>query len=290
MIFRLPLPERDKVADLDLAISRRRLATRQVLLNARQDVVNAYENYEAFLKDIKGFTSLAEDSALLTKSLQDNFSLLDKGRPLEGLRSHIFRAAEPQNFQCPLCGRAQVCALDHFLPKDQFPEYSILVDNLIPVCERCNRLKGAECDREGGMLMLHAYYDEFPNQEILFAEVGIDASVSISYELRRPGLMDSSLYRRIERQFDILRLLDFYQMEAVAEITDQVELYDDAFTASGSSGVENILAVLMRGAEKRGVNHWKAALYRGLSRSSEFCSGGYRMLMNNGRYSKSDSL
>ncbi|WP_411101583.1 HNH endonuclease [Streptomyces sp. cmx-4-9] len=275
----LPRPVRDSAADLDLAISRRRTSTRQILLQSRAAVLAAYGDYRHNLSDIINSRPLCQEPDELTRALSTNFDLLDKGRPLHGLRELLFRAAKPANYQCPLCRRTQVCVLDHFLPKDTFPEYAILSDNLVPVCDRCNRLKGAYCDRESGLLMLHAYFDQAPDEEVLIASVQVSGTVSISFSLNKPDSLNCGLYRRIERQFDILQLLEFYQKEAVSELTDQIELYDLVFTSQGSSGLIKTLETLAYGTEKkRGVNHWKAALYRGLARSADFCHGGYRTL------------
>ncbi|MDX3185413.1 MULTISPECIES: HNH endonuclease [Streptomyces] len=248
-------------------------------MGVRAGIIDAYGDYEEALRDIRRFTSLANGSDVLTKALLGNYALLDRGRPLEGLRNSIFQTAVSRNYRCPLCERAQVCALDHFLPKNHFPEYSILADNLIPVCERCNRLKGDECDRADGLLMFHAYFDEFPDKEILFAKIDISNTVSIKYSLHRSAGIDNFTFERVKKQFEILGLLDFYQMEAVAELTDQVDLYAETYNSLGDPGLRSTLTALTRGAERKGVNHWKAALYRALSRSSEFCSGGYRKLL-----------
>ncbi|MFF0278226.1 HNH endonuclease [Streptomyces sp. NPDC004330] len=260
-------------------MSRRRPSSRRVLLGVRSGIIDAYGDYEDVLRDIRRFTSLAHGSDVLTKALLGNYALLDRGRPLEDLRNSIFRTALSRNSRCPLCERAQVCALDHFLPKNHFPEYSILADNLVPVCERCNRLKGDECDRVGGLLMFHAYFDEFPDIEILFAEIDVDSTVSIRYSLRHSDGIDNFTFERVEKQYKVLGLFDFYQMEAVAELTDQIDLYDETYGSCGDSGLQSILSALARGAERKGVNHWKAALYRALSRNVDFCSGGYRNLL-----------
>lgn len=278
-MIRLPRPDRDRLADLDLAVSRRRPSSRRVLMGVRAGIIDAYGDYEDVLRDIRRFTSLAHGSDVLTKALLGNYALLDRGRPLEDLRNSIFRTALTRNSRCPLCERAQVCALDHFLPKNAFPEYSILADNLIPVCERCNRLKGDECDKVDGLLMFHAYFDEFPDVEILVTEIDVESTVAIRYSLHRSDKIDNLTFTRVEKQFKILGLFDFYQMEAIAELTDQIDLYDETYTSLGDSGLRSTLSALARGAERKGVNHWKAALYRALSRDAEFCSGGYRKLL-----------
>ena len=278
-MIRLPRPERDYLADLDLAVRRRRPPYRHILMGVRTGIIDAYGEYEDVLRDIRNFTSLAHGSDTLANALLGNYALLNRGRPLEELRNSIFRTALSRNSRCPLCERAQVCALDHFLPKKEFPEYSILADNLIPVCERCNRLKGDECDKVDGLLMFHAYFDEFPDTEILLAEIYVDNTVSIRFSLQRSEKIDDFTFERVKKQFDILGLFEFYQMEAICELTDQIDLYDETYSSFGDAGLRSTLSSLARGAERSSINNWKAALYRALCRNSEFCRGGYQKLL-----------
>ncbi|OLZ69098.1 hypothetical protein AVW11_10885 [Streptomyces amritsarensis] len=127
--------------------------------------------------------------------------------------------------------------------------------------------------------MFHAYFDEFPDIEILLAEIEVESTVSVRYSLHQSDEIDNSTFKRVEKQFKVLDLFGFYQMEAVAELTDQIDLYDQTYDSCGDTGLRSILGALARGAERKGVNHWKAALYRALSRNQEFCGGGYRKLL-----------
>ena len=46
--------------------------------------------------------------------------------------------------RCPYCGINTADTLDHYLPKELFPEFSVNAANLIPCCGRCNLLKGVD--------------------------------------------------------------------------------------------------------------------------------------------------
>ncbi len=275
----LPRPVRNPIVDLDTAIARRRPKTRQVLQDAKADVISAYERYEDMLRNIAGFDSLAAGQAELTQALLGNVPLMDKNRPLVSLRKAVLDAAEHSQFRCPLCERTQVCALDHFLPKEQYPEFSIFVDNLIPVCDRCNRLKGIECDRQSGLLLFHAYFDELPNERVLFATVRIESAVTITFELRRPPDFSEDSFSKIEKHFTVLQLLEFYRKEAIAEVTDSTDSYVQAAQRSGIAGIRQMLSDQLAGTAWRGSNHWKNVLYRGLLESADFCEGGYLSLL-----------
>lgn len=62
--------------------------------------------------------------------------------------------------RCPYCGiPARVHALDHYLERKKFPEFSIYVRNLIPCCDPCNYTKRT-FSTAGQRQILHLYDDE----------------------------------------------------------------------------------------------------------------------------------
>lgn len=63
---------------------------------------------------------------------------------------------------CPVCGGGSAATLDHHLPKEVFPQFSVYSKNLVPACFRCNNVKGQLFK---GMLVgqrgVHPYFDNF---------------------------------------------------------------------------------------------------------------------------------
>lgn len=62
---------------------------------------------------------------------------------------------------CPCCGSPLAPeTLDHFLPKEDWPEYAIFSDNLVPQCRGCAPIKGVKyfCEKEKQSLFLHPMY------------------------------------------------------------------------------------------------------------------------------------
>lgn len=76
---------------------------------------------------------------------------------------------------CPFCGEAGTPAtLDHFLPKDEYPEYSIFSSNLVPMCDICQRAdaKGVKVlDSNQKRIFFHPYFDGEEDLEILVLEI-----------------------------------------------------------------------------------------------------------------------
>lgn len=67
--------------------------------------------------------------------------------------------------RCPYCGLGEFDEIDHYLPKEHFPEYSILHKNLIPICGKCNKTKGEKIPGQG-FDCLHLVYDILPVDNI----------------------------------------------------------------------------------------------------------------------------
>lgn len=63
--------------------------------------------------------------------------------------------------ECPSCGSPRPPeTLDHFLPKEDWPEYAIFSDNLVPQCRGCAPIKGVKyfSKKEKQSLFLHPMY------------------------------------------------------------------------------------------------------------------------------------
>ncbi len=69
---------------------------------------------------------------------------------------------------CPMCGSASTGSLDHYLPKDDYPEFSVLPCNLVPACALCN--SGAKGTTFRGSAsperFLHPYFDKVGGAEV----------------------------------------------------------------------------------------------------------------------------
>lgn len=74
---------------------------------------------------------------------------------------------------CPMCGSHHPGSVDHYLPRESFPEFSILLCNLVPACSHCNsgvkqeRYKGASKPER----FIHPYFDTLANDPIWYVEV-----------------------------------------------------------------------------------------------------------------------
>lgn len=69
--------------------------------------------------------------------------------------------------KCPICELRDAKDMDHYVPRQLFPEFSVNAYNLIPTCHDCNNLKSTSWCEQGHRLIFNAYYDT-PTDEFLF--------------------------------------------------------------------------------------------------------------------------
>ena len=102
-----------------------------------------------------------------------------QGPVLLGLRSRELQL-------CPACGEdGTPNTLDHYLPKQSFPEFSITACNLFPMCDICQGEKGtATVNLANERLFLHPYFDQFTDAQVFCLTIGrpFEAPQTISLE------------------------------------------------------------------------------------------------------------
>lgn len=107
-----------------------------------------------------------------------------QGPVLQGLRSRELQL-------CPACGEdGTPNTLDHYLPKQTYPEFSITAYNLFPMCDICQGEKGtATVNATNERLFLHPYFDQFTDAQVFCLRIGrpFEAPQTISLD-PHPGL------------------------------------------------------------------------------------------------------
>lgn len=200
-------------------------------------------------------------------ALLNAYDQVQKGRRLASLRNTLLRAV----MECPLCGSGDATTLDHHLPKDDYRALAINPRNLVPSCQPCNRAKGtlAALAGEG---MIHAYFQDVPHVTFLRADVTyLAGSLTVVFSIE-PAALDPALVDRLTFQLDRLKLNERHP--------DAINLF--LFTQKvafrlfkGKPGERDLLRqFLIDGAttldDDLGLNHWRAALFRGLAACDAF--------------------
>jgi len=81
---------------------------------------------------------------------------------------------------CVSCGIGDADQIDHYLPQEHFPEYSIMHKNLLPICGACNEIKG---DNIPGVTKdyFHPMFDRLPDEQFISCQITYSANIPISH-------------------------------------------------------------------------------------------------------------
>ncbi len=94
---------------------------------------------------------------------------------------------------CALCGSLNSSQVDHFLPQHLYPEFSIFLPNLYPICS-CNQSKGDKTiGTVAGERFLHPRFDKKIGERSLYVRIRChDFAPTYNVIMRKPkGVRDS---------------------------------------------------------------------------------------------------
>jgi hypothetical protein len=182
---------------------------------------------------------------------------------------------ERAQFYCQYCGigEGRDATLDHYIPKEKFPEYAVYPDNLVPCCPICNQKRG---DRwleagSGARRHVHLFFDKIPRRQLLRATIGVAKSkVTIRYQLSLGHSASKGFAALYQRHVSSLDLLERYEGAAAVQFQDwQATIkWNGHGKKVGRKHIKERFARDAKGlARTRGQNHWKTALLYAASQS-----------------------
>ncbi|MGE8553998.1 MAG: HNH endonuclease signature motif containing protein [Chryseobacterium jejuense] len=177
------------------------------------------------------------------------------------------------NATCQYCTLNSINTLDHFIPKGDFPEFSVNPLNLLPCCSECNAKKSKYAYNGEESLFLNLYLDELPEKKYLKADFDFSNGVPIvTFDLYNPDDIEESLYRTISNHYKRLDLLERMRLksnEVITEIINPIKGY-----YRFNHDVEEIKKFLreeeIEFQEAYGFNYWKSVLRLSLIEDTEF--------------------
>ena len=176
---------------------------------------------------------------------------------------------------CPLCGHRTVEQVDHYLPKSKFPSLVVLPINLIPSCEKCNKIKLDDAPKNKEEQTLHPYYDNVIEYQWLFAEVNETSPASFRFYVKDVDEFDYSLNKRIHYHFKTLELNILYASQTGAFVSDISYRLSDLHEKGGIEEVRKYLQEEEQTRRRCNINSWQRAMFQALSGSDWFCDGGF---------------
>lgn len=176
---------------------------------------------------------------------------------------------------CPLCGHRTVEQVDHYLPKSRFPSLVVVPVNLVPSCEKCNKIKLDDVPDAPEEQTLHPYYDNVTAYQWLFAEVRETSPASFLFLVRSVVEFDEELNARIKYHFETLELKVLYASQTGAFISDIRHRLIDLHARGGMDEVRSYLREEEESRTRNNINSWQRAMFQALADSDWFCDGGF---------------
>ena len=167
-------------------------ATKAEVSASKLPFINLHEpalknSYKAFMERIHPCTletltpvwpELASDSLLVQvqkKLDRDTMSKLYDNSDKQPYWDELIRQNDGTEIMCPICGIRISDQLDHYIPREKMPEFSLFAPNIIPICNKCNGKKLAKwLSPYGQRLIFNAFYDELPDKPICECVIDID--------------------------------------------------------------------------------------------------------------------
>ena len=175
---------------------------------------------------------------------------------------------------CPSCGIEDLEEVDHYMPKEHYPEFTLFPLNLIPICPKCNRKKSDKfLDTSGKRMFINFYTDNLDNVDFLDINITFNLSnvkktTTIKYTPDFTKIKDSYLRQIIVHHYTALDLIKRYEDAASDEISNLESIYynckdenndkDDVKKAAQIT----VLGIKNMRLKQIGKNDWKYLLFK----------------------------
>lgn len=227
------------------------------------DILLRYESYD---EEIEKFSTKPVDSTFNTTEAKALLINYYENAPATLNRKIQDRRNNHHLEDCPFCGRpVKPDTLDHFIPKDDWPDYSIYPNNLVPQCRGCASKKGVRyfCDNAMTAFFISPIYSDLLSKVSFMIKTSLTKNntaieYSIHYNIPK-GISDQDK-TRIRTHLKKLEvdssIREFCNME-IGRL--------ERLCAIKSTDISLILNARIE--EAKGDGDWKSALYKSLSSS-----------------------
>lgn len=237
--------------------TRSKVYTNSPTYNVVKKCYETYEMYKENLGEVAPYRHFGNDEK---EALLHCYNVSTKA--VRDLKTNII---ENQNIyyktKCAYCGLGDNNNMDHYLPKDLFPEYSVHMYNLIPCCSYCNEKKSALfLDAQKNREIFNPYFDKLNIKLILECRIHCNES-SIETTLLLHNGVDQVCMNHLSK----LDIINRYKKELPGKISNI--MYDLIVIADEyGENIEKSKKVMKRKLEEyeriQGHNSLDALIYR----------------------------
>lgn len=173
---------------------------------------------------------------------------------------------------CPNCTISEINSFDHYLPKDEFPEFVVNPKNLFPSCTICNGYKNYVWIEGGKRVFLNLYLDPLPAEQYLYVNLAIAGDVvTTTFYLQNNGDIPNDIFEIIETHYNKLHLLERFSANINEVITSLENTIISFISKLPLDEIkDSIIEKSNRDRIAFGHNYWKSVLEIELANCVEY--------------------
>lgn len=164
---------------------------------------------------------------------------------------------------CPYCGILPALTVDHYVPKELYPDFSIYSINLIWTCGTCNGKKLQYWKEATYRGIINFYIDDIPSFNFLGCQVTSNNGIlKADYFLKERKLTN---YPIVVNHFDKLNILDLYRDHIPTKLGEIIADLKSYRGILDGKKVKNILLTqYLQRRKDFGINDWKVCILKGI--------------------------
>lgn len=181
------------------------------------------------------------------------------------------------NDKCPFCGGiGRPKTLDHYLPKANYPQFSVLPLNLVPCCRDCNTGKSNVVATSANEQVIHPYLDEncFFSEQWIAARVVQTAPCTMDFYVNPPATWSQVRKDRVSKHFQEFDLAKRYSVQSAEELSTLIDQRKQFMADFSPTMFQNFLNSVATSSTFF-VNHWRKVMYQALASDVWFCNNNF---------------
>ncbi|MGL6437767.1 hypothetical protein ACSZM0_05880 [Aeromonas hydrophila] len=272
MVSKIKLPEENSIEILKGVLSERQ-KHRPFYNRIENDLITQAQNFIEHHGNPAMLTplNLSHYTDSEEEAIQRKKSLIGLYKPtFDKLPFHQLEAMRKHNglVVCPSCGEpGRPRTLDHYLPKDVFPELSVLLLNLTPMCDWCQGEKLTEYITEDGeKRYIHPYFDDVdrPLFSIEFTPPYATPSIEVSVKEDLPEDLQLLVKHHLEGIDFLTRFKEYFKTRYISILRRA-----NNCRQPGMQNFRTTLTLFLEMEQEKSINSWDSVLYRSILENDE---------------------
>ena len=274
MVANVSLPAHNSIETINTVLAERQkfLGFYRSITNDLRDQITSYVEHNGDPTciqplNLRDYTDTDADAIKRKKTLinlytpkpeKSPFIILEKMRNEHGL---LF---------CPSCGEdGAPGTLDHYLPKNVFPELSVCLANLTPMCSKCQGKKSDDyLTNEDQKAFLHPYFDQIG--ECLF-HINIQPPFNNPWQfsIALKETVNGEFKRLVESHIAGIDFINRVEVFCESKHLHLLKLMAEEREDEEPLSAEQLIRRFLRQGQKKALNAWGAIYYQSVLASPD---------------------